>query len=118
MQDIKASKDEVIQILQTNRETHRTTFLKAQEEYRRRLIDELYRRLRDARNGLDVNHTITLPIPRDYTSEYDTVIRMLELHQSEVVKLSQNDVQCYIRDDWAWKREFVGSTSAYLNPSR
>lgn len=113
MRDITVRCAELAEKVLTNRARHRTKFLKAQEAFRARLIEELDRRLADARNGLSVNLYIDLPEPKDHTADYDRVLEMLAMHIEENIDLSERDVQMYVQDDWGWKKEFETTNLVY-----
>lgn len=113
MRDITVTVADLSLKVRANREAHREKFLKAQEAFRSRLIEELDRRLADARNGLTVNLYIDLPEPKDHTADYDRVLEMLDMHIEDTVVLSEKDVQQYVLDDWGWKREFETTNMVY-----
>lgn len=112
--NIRADKAEVLDILRKNREEHRAIFEKAFEVYRERATEELARMLDDAKNGRKIQRGLGLVQPVDYTKEYDRVIKALELSKDDVVYLDQRDLARYVMDDWEWKEAFTSSTAAYL----
>jgi hypothetical protein len=54
-----------------------------------------------------------LRAPEDQTATYDTAIEMLEMTTDEKIELTQHQFQCYVKDDWDWKEEWLGSNVAY-----
>jgi hypothetical protein len=80
---------------------HRSLFLKAQDGYRKLIIEELDRMLAEAKAGRRISRSINLAEPVDHTSDYDRVIMMLE-----------NEFDQYVRDRWAWSQH---ATTMYQN---
>ena len=66
MQEVKLEKDKLLEIVKKNRENHRAIFLEAQENYRKRVIEELDKMLQDAREGKRIRTTVELQAPIDY----------------------------------------------------
>lgn len=113
MRTIIVLKDELREIVQANRDEHRNDFLEAQEKFRERVVEELERRLEDARQGRQVDMAIRLPVPEDHTADYDRVLRMLDISVGDTIELEEDDVACYVQDDWAWKRAWISTMSNY-----
>lgn len=114
METITVVKSDLIEKLKTNRDEHREMFLAAQTKYREQMVEELDRALREARAGNNIKRSFALPVPEDYTEEFDTVIEMLAWDQSDTVELSQHDFQTYVQNKWGWQRSFAASTTSYL----
>jgi hypothetical protein len=107
------NKGELLAILETNRDQHRDKFLRAQEGYRRRVIQELDRRLEDARAGREIDLAFRLPEPEDHTADYEREIRMLELETESTVVLSMREFDQLVMDRWGWSEDFAMTSSAY-----
>jgi len=114
MEYIKVDKADLLEKLRTNREEHRSMFLKAQEVYRTAMIAELDRALQDAREGRDIVRMFRLPVPEDHTADFDTVIEMLEWEQGKTIKLAHHDFQQYVQNQWGWRASFAANTQSYL----
>ena len=56
---------------------------------------------------------VSLPQPENHTKDYDRVIKMLEMCVNDTVELDEHTFQCYVMDDWTWKRSFLASNSNY-----
>jgi hypothetical protein len=107
-------KETLLSTIRENREKHREQFLAAQKVYRARVIEELDKRLDDARNGRAIKLVFALPEPQDYTSHYDTAIKMLEWEIAEEVEINEEDFQRYVENKWEWARQFAANTQVYL----
>lgn len=114
MDQIKVDKAKLIKTLKRNRKKHREIFLRAQETYRQRMIEELDRALDEAKNGGKIIRAFSLPVPEDHTDEFDTVIQMMEWHEGNKIWLTEREVRVYIKNDWGWQASFAANTASYL----
>lgn len=111
---IKVDKAKLIETLRSNRDEHRSIFLKAQEAYRDQMIAELDRALVEARNNGPIRRAFTLPVPEDHTTDFDTVIKMLEWDEGKKVRLSQHEFETYVENRWGWRTSFAATTQSYV----
>ena len=114
MQSITVIKDDLITTLRQNRDAHRSMFLKAQEVYRDKMIEEMERALKEAREGGAIERSFRLPLPEDHTDDFDTAIEMLEWEQADQIMLSQQDFLTFVRNQWGWRQSFAANTGSYL----
>lgn len=115
MNDIKVKKDELLAKLRANRETHSAQFEKAAAGYRKKVIEVLESRLKDARSGKLPVLIFNLPMPVDQTSAYDRAIGMLEMSVEDIIELDEHDYQQYVLDEWNWSASVTASNTFYLN---
>lgn len=113
MELVRLDKDDLLGILRENREQHRAIFEEALEGYRDEGIRLLEQHIADIRAGKVREVFIRVPRPQDHTSDYDRVIRMLEMSQDDVIEVSEQDFRSYVMDDWAWKQDFLVSNRMY-----
>ncbi len=113
MDTVTVRKDELLKALRENRDSHRDAFLLAQEGWRETIIEELDRRLADARAAKKVHATFHMPEPQDHTTDYDRIIRMVEMNISDEIELDGYEFSRFVMDDWDWKAEWSGSNLAY-----
>lgn len=115
MESVTVKKQALLEALKTNRANHRNEFLKAQQGWRQTIIDELDKRLVDARAGRHFNATFMYPEPEDHTKDYDRVILMVEMDVRDTIELPEYDFACYVMDDWKWKQMWSASNVSYIN---
>lgn len=113
MEKVKIKKDELLKVVQQNRQEHRSIFEKALEGYKNQVIAELEVMLAEAREGKRIRRRVELDEPCDQTKEYDRVIRMLELSQDDIIELTQPEFSQYVMDDWRWKDQFIATSRSY-----
>lgn len=113
MREVVVKTDELLDIIRTNRDLHKTIFEEAIVGYRDRVIKELDRRLEDVKAGKPISLTFRLAEPEDHTIDYDRVIKMLEMEVNEEVEIDAASFTQYVMDDWSWKRAWVENSSLY-----
>jgi tRNA A37 N6-isopentenylltransferase MiaA len=114
MSNVTCKKVEILAALRKNRDAHRDIFLAAQNGYRKEVIAELEKSLKDAREGRNVQTTIELEAPEDHTKDYDRIIRMLEMSVKDEIEVSELQFQQYVLDDWTWKFHFASNSARYV----
>jgi len=119
---VKVKRKQLVEKLKANRETHKAEFKEAWEGYVQTVIDTAKENLRDAKKWSkepsEAHHFDSAPsAPKNHTKEYDRAIALLEWEVEDEVELSTNDFNCYVLDDWSWKRDHAMSMSSYANKS-
>lgn len=115
MNRVTVKKGELLEALRENKDKHRSLFEEAQKNFRERIIEELDRRLQDAKAGRSVQLYIDLPEPEDHTKDYERVIRMVEMSQDDTLDITREDFARYVMDDWEWRRAWVANTLSYTS---
>ena len=111
---VKVNKVDLLKVLRENRDKHRSLFLEALEGYREKVVELLTINLDNVKAGKEIVTFLNLPVPKDQTTEYDKVIRMLEMSIDEAFELSDDEFQCYVLDEWSWKEAVTMSNSRYI----
>jgi hypothetical protein len=102
MDQVRVKKNELLAIVKKNRAEHRELFLKAQDGFRARAIEELDDMLKAARDKKEVRLFVGLTAPQDHTAEYDRSIHMLEMSQDEIVEIDEGTFAQLVRNEWSW----------------
>jgi hypothetical protein len=113
MNTVKVKREELLTKVQANRDAHRGLFLKAQEGYRKLVIEELDRMLADAKEGRPIQRSVTLTEPSNHIKDYDRVITMLEMSVDETIVLDAGEFDHYVMDSWDWSRFAQWTNTAY-----
>ena len=113
MENVKVKKTETLKILRTNRDAHQAIFAEAVDGYKAQVIDILEGHIADIKAGKVKSVTVTLPQPENHTKDYDRAIKMLEMSVDKDVTMDEHSFQCYVMDDWTWKRQFLSSNAFY-----
>jgi hypothetical protein len=113
VQDITVSKEELHKALKTNLERHKKVLAAAMEGYRSQVLSLLEEMVAKLKAGVTPDVGISLPRPSDYTSDYRRVMKMLEMHKGETVKLDETMFAQYVMDQWHWRRGWMKMSSNY-----
>jgi len=79
---ITANVDEVLEALRKNLDEHADIVIEARDGYIKAARKALAQRLEQLRDGKLVALSFTLAPPQDHTRDFETVIKMLELHKA------------------------------------
>lgn len=63
---------------------------------------------------LQYNNYWPLKYPENHLDDYERIINMLEMTIANKVELSMQDFDCYTRNNWSWKKDFVASNIGYV----
>lgn len=107
-------KQDLIQVVQANREGHRGLFLTAAAAYQAFVIRDLENKITALKAGKLVESWTRYPVPEDHTKDYDRVLTMLDMDVRDEIELNEQEVAAYVMDDWDWKRQWNTSNAAYL----
>ncbi len=111
---VRIQKQPLLDVLTKNLETHKKDFKEAWTGYEKAFILEAEKILTLAKEKKQFNHYITLEIPHDYSDDYERVITMLQFSSDDEFEISTQEFDSYVRDEWSWKKQFVGTSSRYL----
>lgn len=116
MSVITVRKPELLSVLKENMAKHREIFLDARLGYQQELIERLESMLLQAKaDGGKLKTSLDdLIEPMDRTKDYVRVIRMLEMHVGEEMKVTEHEFAQYVQDEWSWKGQFTSSTQGYV----
>jgi hypothetical protein len=114
LNEIKVSKDQLLEVVRTNRDKHRQVFEAALEGYHQAAAKWLGEKLDEAKKGnLRDQLVFREPVPTDHTADYDRVIRMLEMALGDTIKVPEHEFSMFVMDEWGWKREWMATASNY-----
>lgn len=104
MDTVKVSKEELIKVLRTNRDSHKQIYKDAVEGF----LVETGKKLESALKKVRERKTITsisFVRPIDHTKDYDRVISMLEMSVDKEISLKQYEYNQYVLDEWISEQE-------------
>jgi len=114
MQTITVNRNDLLARIRKNRDDHHALFVKAQEGFRARAIEELDDMMKHAQSG-EVRLYVGLEPPQDHTAEYDRAIDMLEMEVAEQVQISRVDFAQLVRNEWAWFHSATVTNTLYAS---
>jgi hypothetical protein len=113
--EVTVDKGDLLEIIQHNRDKHKSIFDKAIEKYRERLIAYLNTSINEVKDGKIIDHYIRLPVPEEHTADYDRVIAMLSRHLPPTITIAEETYRNYVDDEWDWSKAFASNTASYAN---
>ena len=115
---VLCKKDEVLEKLRANQETHSTIVAEARKGYVAKAKEALEARLDKLSSGKIVALSFSLRVPRDHTDVYDTAIAMLKLHQEDTIELGASEFRRLMEDSWEWMDDFLATNASYSGTAR
>jgi len=112
---IVVDKDQLLDTLKDNRDTHRTAFMAAMDKFRTLAIERFEENIEEIKRGGPVRTFLELPVPEEHTKDYDRAIMMLEWDKGTEVELSEVEFAQYVEDDWGWQQSFASNTMSYTS---
>lgn len=113
MREVTVAKDELREAVQANRDEHRKIFEEAVEGYKTRAVTLLEEHIERIKKGKLERVQVVLPVPVDHTSDYDRVLRMIDMSVEDEIALDESAFTQYVMDDWSWQHEFLTTSSGY-----
>ena len=113
MKPITVDKSKLIEIMEENRNRHRTVFNDALAGYEREAERILREHMEALRQGKHPVIQIILDRPEDHTRDYDRIIGMLRMHTGSTFELDEQSYRMYVDDDWSWKRQWIDTSTTY-----
>lgn len=109
------SREKLIVILQENADSHRAIFEEAVEGYRSKALEELQGRIEAIKSNHNkpVQVYVHLTAPEDHTRDYEDVIELIGMSEQPTIELNEVDFKQYVKDDWGWKKQWLGSNKMY-----
>lgn len=72
----------------------------------------------DSQLRLGVNLNLDLVYPQDHSNDYERAIRMMGSSIYDEVKLSADEYDAYVLNNWEWKKNFIAQNTGYVNAMR
>jgi hypothetical protein len=113
MKEVKVRVEEVLKIVRKNKGKHDMIYKAATEAYWEKAEKVLNKCLKDIRNKKIISAYLDLSVPTDHGSDYERVIRMMELSVDKDIVLDDVSFSKFILNNWDWKQEFVRITRTY-----
>lgn len=111
---VRVDKAQLITQLETNRDSHYSTYIKACEGFQNAVTAHLESNLKRVRKGGEWYHDIGLIKPSCYSRDYTCAIESLKWSKDDEVWLEKQDFRQLVLDDWGWKQIFTASASTLM----
>lgn len=114
MEKVRVNKQELLDVLQENRDAHEALYQRALDGYKDKVRAELENYLRRVEDGEVLRISVALPKPENHLDEYDRAIRMVEMSVDDVLELREKEFASLVMNDWGWMQQFLATTSYYV----
>ena len=117
---ITIDKKHLLKILRDNQERHQMAYEEARSRFRQKVVEKMEERLIELKEPswtdmkLSKVQRFDLPVPEDYTHDYQEVIDMLEMAEEKKIVITSHQFHCWCKDKWDWTPSFRMSSGAYL----
>ena len=111
---LKYAVEDLLNKIKANKATHVANFNKAMAGYKIKMVEELEKKLKDAKEGKLVEHTVNLPRPKSFESYYDEAYDMISMCKDTEITLDRTLFGQLVRDEWEWSHEYATANSSYL----
>jgi hypothetical protein len=113
---ILLSKKVALISLYENKENHVNTYEETLRGWEMKLEEYTVKLNNWAKNGGQQGERPSEPPkPKDYTEEYDKLIKQLEYHQAETIEVEEYDFDQIINDKFSWSSGFLTTNSMYTS---
>lgn len=123
---VKVDKNKLLERLKENREKHCAEFGVIFDAYRNKVSNLMKEDAEElqifAMKVLDLPRDqlveatsykfLSIPRPEDHSADYDRAIDRIEWEQEKFVIITEDDFNCYVRDEWQWRQRFRNTTRA------
>lgn len=110
---VSCKTEELLEKIRENKSAHAAIVEEAKRGFAEKARAVLEAHLSKLESGALKELRISLASPRDHTREYETIIKMLELHRSSHIELNADEVRMFVEDQWDWTEEFLQTNSMY-----
>lgn len=110
---INVDRIQLIGILKTNLEKHKTEFKAASDGYQTAMLNELKRVTKLVKQGKVKHLSVNLPAPSSHEQDYVEVIEMLEMSVDANIQLDTSAFRSYVKDEWNWSSNFKSLAASY-----
>jgi hypothetical protein len=111
--NIDVDRDELLEVLEKNRNAHKGAFDLAFERFRKEAIEWFKGRLDSLNKGELPSTWFNLPIPEDHTSDYNRLIDMVGMHKMSTLNITMREYQNYVDDEWPWTANETTTNTYY-----
>lgn len=105
--------EDLLSKVRENKEAHAAIVAEAKLGFAEKARSVLESHLEKLKEGKLKELHLHLTSPRDHSREYETIIKMLEMHRNSHIELSADEVRMFVEDKWDWTEEFLQTNSAY-----
>ena len=120
MKNVTVDRNRLLAILKQNLEKHKADYAQAVEGFKGAALTVAKNNLKFVKQAIETNKLEEISkfrappsAPRSYENDYERAIMMVEMSVNDHIELDADQFDQYVRDNWAWKPNFVTLSEAY-----
>jgi len=115
MKTVKVKKEELLEELRSNLETHKSEYEEMVEKYYDAIgveANKVILQVMDKRD-IDLYPLKNVSVPELHESSYNRAIKMAEMSVDDVIEMEEKEFNQLVMDEWSWSHMFNNTKSAY-----
>jgi len=113
MKSVTVKKVELLTLLKENKEKHLKQVEKAEVGYWVEVAEAKDKLTRLSAKMEPQSLTLHIIKPESHIADYETAIKMLEMHQGNTIEIGKEEFENFALDTWDWKERWSMSNSKY-----
>jgi hypothetical protein len=114
MNEVKVSTKDLMSVITNNRTNHLNKLNVAVAKWREDVACVLRKNLDIVERNSSEKMDRTPDRPESHIGDYDRALKMLAMSVDQSVTLTSEQFQCFVEDEWNWKRSWRLSNSKYI----
>jgi hypothetical protein len=114
MEKITIVKEKLLPLLKENKAKHDQIYDAAVSGYWVKAEEILNEKLAKIKIQEKIEPYLGLTYPENYADDYNKVISMVELTSQDLIELSHQEFDQYVRNIWGWRSSFLSCNSVYI----
>ena len=115
MQTIEIHRDKLLPIIKANQEKHDVIYTAAVSGYWEKAEQVLNEKLAKVKSHQKIDNYLNLAYPENHSDDYARAISMIELSHQDVLDLSVQEFDSYVRNQWSWRNSFLNTNTFYAS---
>jgi len=115
---ITVRKDDLLKALRENSTKHAADYKEAYAGFEAEFLKDAEKLLAQAKKGDYSKTTINHGPPADHSTDYNRVIKMMEMCTADEIIVTESQFSQYVLDEWNWMNAFNATKMRYSNNGR
>jgi|18_taG_2_1085343.scaffolds.fasta_scaffold58069_2 hypothetical protein len=113
LKTISVDKHKMLDTIKKNMDQHLVAYKEAMlgfEKHYKSVLEDMINRFEFDN---EIKSHVSFDIPKSHEEDYKSIIEMLEMSVDDVVYVTYDQFQRYVRDNWEWKKDFLMLSAKY-----